>query len=165
MKMKFFDFETYPDWWCVVVSDEEPQYNSSKYNYAFTEEEEHAIKGKMRVYSSDDGEEGIKRYLADTSTGVLTGYYSKHFDLIIQKCISMRFTPRQVYIAAQIITKKLDFPPEMQVTQNEIIRISQYVTGWQARWQEAEATQDLIDDSDKGLKDKEASYGMDIRAP
>jgi len=163
MKMKFFDFETFPTWWCVVVSDEEPFYNSSDYNYAFTLEEELAIKQKMRVYTSDDGEEGIKQYLADTSIGVLTGYYSKRFDMVIQKCISLRFTPRQIFIAAQIITDKLEFPLEMQVTQNEIARISQYVRGWQARWQGAQASQDLADDSDKGLKDKEASYGMDIR--
>ncbi len=163
MKMKFFDFETYPNWWCVVVSDEEPKYNSSKYKYAFTAEEEAAIKAKMRVYTSDDGVEGIKRYLADTSTGVLTGYNSKRFDMVIQKCISMQFTPRQIFIAAQLLIENQQFPEELQVSQHEILRISQYVRGWQAKWQNAEASQDLMDDSDKGLKDKEASYGMDIR--
>lgn len=163
MKMKFFDFETYPDWWCVVVSDEEPSYNSKKYDYKFTLEEERAIKSKMRVYTSDDGPEGIKRYLADTATGVLSGYNSKRFDMIMQKCISMHFTPRQVYIASQIVMKKNEYPPEMQVTGREIAQISQYVTGWSARWKGAQATQDLLDDSSGGLKDKEASYGMDIR--
>lgn len=163
MKMKFFDFETYPDWWCVVVSDEEPEYLSSDYNYAFTPEEEAAIKSRMRVYSSDDGVEGIKRYLEDTSTGVLTGYYSKRFDMVIQKCVSMHFTPRQIYIAAQIITEKFHFPDELEISKAEIARISQYVTGWQAKWSGAEASQDLMDDSSGGLKDKEASYGMDIR--
>jgi len=163
MKMKFFDFETYPDWWCVVVSDEEPKYNSSAYNYAFTLEEELAIKAKMRVYTSDDGVEGIKRYLEDTSTGVLTGYNSKRFDMVIQKCVSMHFTPRQIYIAAQIITEKFHFPDELEISKTEIARISQYVTGWQAKWKGAEASQDLMDDSDGGLKNKEASYGMDIR--
>jgi hypothetical protein len=163
MKMKFFDFETYPTWWCVVVSDEEPNYRSSNYNYQFNRDEELIIKSKMRVYTSDDGEEGIKQYLADTSTGVLSGYNSKRFDMIIQKCVSLRFTPRQIFIAAQIITEKLEFPLEMQVTNQEITKISNYVKGWQAKWQGAEASQDLMDDSDKGLKDKEASYGMDIR--
>lgn len=161
--MKFFDFETYPNWWCVVVSDEAPAYLSGKYNYAFTAEEEATIKSNMRVYTSDDGEEGIQRYLADTSKGVLTGYNSKRFDLVIQKCISLRFTPRQIYIASQILVEKLQFPQEMQVTPTEIARIKTHITGWQAKWRGAEATQDLMDDSDKGLKDKEASYGMDIR--
>ena len=163
MKMKFFDFETFPDWWCVVVSDEEPTYRSKAYNYAFTHDEELAIKNKMRVYTSDEGKDGILRYLEDSSTGVLTGYNSKRFDMIIQKCLSMHFTPRQIFIAAQVIIGNKDFPLEMQVTNSEIARISQYVTGWQAKWQGAEASQDLMDDSDKGLKDKEASYGMDIK--
>lgn len=163
MKLKFFDFETYPDWWCVVVSDEELKYQSKKYDYRFTVDEEAAIKSKMRVYTSDEGEEGIKRYLADTSTGVLTGYNSKRFDMVIQKCVSMHFTPRQIFIAAQLLIGNQDFPIEMQVSQNELTKISHYVTGWQAKWQGAQASQDLMDDSDKGLKDKEASYGMDIR--
>ena len=162
-KLKFFDFETYPEWWCVVVSDEEPTYLSSAYKYKFTREEEISIKSKMRVYTSDEGIEGITRYLADTSRGVLTGYYSKMFDMIIQKCVSMHFTPRQIYIASQIITEKHFYPEEMKVTATEIARISSYVSGWSAKWQGAEAAQDLMDDSDKGLKDKEAAFGMDIR--
>ena len=66
MKHKFFDFETYPNWWAVVVSDEEDYYLSSAYNYQFTKEEEEKIKSKMRVYTSDDGIEGIRAYLKDT---------------------------------------------------------------------------------------------------
>jgi len=162
-KLKFFDFETYPEWWCVVVSDEEDSYLSSTYKYKFTKEEEDNIKSKMRLYTSDDGIDGINRYLEDTSTGVLSGYNSKRFDMIIQKCISLHFTPRQIYIASQIITEKNFYPEEMNVTNSEIVRISGYVSGWSAKWQGAEAHQDLMDDSDKGLKDKEASYGMDIR--
>lgn len=163
MKMKFFDYETYPEWWCVVVSDEQDSYKSKVYDYRFTPEEEAEIKSKMRVYTSDDGIDGIKAMLIDTSKGVLSGYNSKRFDLIIQKCVANHFTPRQIYIASQIITDKHFYPDEMQVSENEIKRISQYVTGWQAKWQGMEATQDLMDDSNGGLKDKEASYGMDIR--
>lgn len=163
MKLKFFDFETYPTWWCVVVSDQEDSYSSSAYNYKFTKDEENAIKDKMRVYTSDEGIDGIKRYIADTSKGVLSGYNSKRFDMIIQKCISMHFTPRQIFIAAQIIMGKHNYPVELQVSQTEVQRISNYVSGWSAKWQGAEAHQDLMDDSDKGLKDKEAAYGMDIR--
>lgn len=163
MKLKFFDIETLPGWWCVVVSDEEDSYASSPYNYQFTKEEELKIKSKMRVYTSDGGVEEMKRYLADTSKGVLSGYNSKRFDMVIQKCISLHFTPRQIYIAAQIIIDKDNYPEELNVTATEIARIGNYVRGWTAKWQGAEATQDLMDDSTKGLKDKEASYGMDIR--
>ena len=162
MKHKFFDFETYPNWWAVVVSDEEDHYLSSAYNYQFTKEEEEKIKSKMRVYTSDDGIEGIRAYLKDTSKGILTGYNSKRFDLIIQKCVSMQFTPRQIFIAAQIVMGKNDFSG-LDTNPTEIARISNYVTGWSARWQGMEAHQDLMDDSAKGLKDKEAAFGMDIQ--
>ena len=162
-KLKFLDFETYPEWWCVVVSDEEDQYLSSAYKYKFIPEEELVIKSKMRVYTSDDGLEGYDRYLADTKIGVLTTYNGKRFDMIIQKCVAMHFTPRQIYIASQTLTEKHYYPPEMNVTQNEIARISQYITGWQAKWQGGEAYQDLMDDSDGGLKNKEAAFGMDVR--
>ncbi len=163
MKMKFFDYEVYPDWWCIVVSDEEESYNSKPYDYKFTAEEEAKIKSKMRTYTSDDGAEGRSKLLADMRTNTVTGYNIKRYDLVIQKCIEMNFTPRQLYIASQIVTEKHDYPEAMHVTQLEINRISQYVKGWRARWAGAEAYQDLMDDSDKGLKDKEASFGMSIQ--
>lgn len=164
MKLKFFDWEVYPDWWCCVVSDEEPTYSSSAYKYKFTLEEETQIKDKMRVYTSDGGTQEIKNLIEDTKVGVLTGYNSKRYDLIMHKCISMHFTPRQMYIASQIVVEKVhEIPKDLNATAIEIARISNYVKSWAAKWQDAEATQDLMDDSDKGLKDKEASYGMDIR--
>lgn len=163
MKLKFFDWEVYPNWWCVVVSDEEPTYLSSTYKYKFTRDEEDKIKSKMRVYTSDGGRDEIINLLNDTRQGVLTGYNSKRYDMVMQKCISMHFTPRQLYIASQILVEKLEFPLEMGVSNSEVARIQHYVTGWSARWQEAQAYQDLMDDSDGGLKNKEAAYGMDIR--
>lgn len=164
MKLKFFDWEVFPDWWCVVVSDEEDHYQSSAYNYKFTKQEENTIKSKMRVYSSDQGKEGILALMRDVSTGVLTGYNSKRYDMVMQRCISMHFTPRQMYIANQVLLEKThEIPADMEVTQTEIMRIANYVKGYNAKWQGAEASQDLMDDSDGGLKNKEAAYGMDIR--
>lgn len=153
-----------PNWWCCVVSDEEDEYNSKPYQFKFTLEEELKIKSKMRVYTSDDGLEAYKALLKDLSTGVNTGYNSKRFDQIISKCISMNFTPRQLYVAAMIISENTsEIPSELQVSTTEIARISSYVSGWTAKWRGAEANQDLMDDSDKGLKDKEAAFGMDIQ--
>ena len=53
MKLKFFDIEVFPDWWCLVVSDEEPSYKSKAYTHLFDKEEETNIKSKMRIYTSD----------------------------------------------------------------------------------------------------------------
>lgn len=164
MKLKFYDYETYPDWWCCVVSDEDDNYPESEYAFNFTAEDEKRIKSNMRVYTSDGGTESYKALLTDLSTGVNTGYNSKRFDQVISKCISMHFTPRQVYIAAMIITESThNIPKELNVTQTEIARIRPHVTGWRGRWQGAQANQDLMDDSNKGLKDKEAAFGMDIQ--
>jgi hypothetical protein len=162
MKMKFFDFEIYPDWWCVAISDEEPEYASSAYKFKFTPEEEKKIKDKMRVYTSDGGVDSYKQVIQDLSTGCLSGYNIKRFDMIIVKCVSMHFTPRQIYIASQILVNNTNFG-DLNITSAEVNRISAYVRGWSAKWQGAQAFQDLMDDSDKGLKDKEASFGMDIR--
>lgn len=162
MKLKFIDFETYPEYWCCVVSDEEDEYESSVYDFKFTPAEEQKIKDKMRVYSSDNKND-YDNLMRDVRVGVVTGYNIKRFDLILFKCIELKFTPRQLYIVSQVLTGKMMFPSELNVTNNEIARISQHVSGWSAKWQGAQAYQDLMDDNSKGLKDKEASFGMDIR--
>ena len=49
--LKFFDFEVFPEWWCVVVSDEEETYPGGVYNNKFDQETEYKIKDKM-IYVS-----------------------------------------------------------------------------------------------------------------
>lgn len=97
MKLKFYDYETFPEWWCCVVSDEEDSYTSSRYTNKFTKEDEMRIKGNSRVYRSDRPGD-YEALIEDLKTGVNTGYNTKRFDQIISKCIALRFTPRQVYI-------------------------------------------------------------------
>ena len=106
-KLKFHDFEVYPEWWCIVVSDEEDSYLSSSYKNKFTEEEEQKIKSKMRVYTSDGGRDDIERLREDTKTGVWAGYNIKRYDLIILNAVLMGFTTEQLYILNEII-----FDPE-----------------------------------------------------
>lgn len=152
--LKFFDFEVFPEWWCCVVSDEELNYPGSIYNNQFDDNTEKQIKSKMRVYSSDllDAKDRLK---ADLSKGVVCGYNIKRYDLIIAKCVFAGFTPRKLFIANQILIGQEDAYQDA-----EHIRIAQFI---KFGWNEAEAWQDLMDDSDKGLKDKECSLGMDIR--
>lgn len=151
--LKFFDFEVFPEWWCCVVSDEEETYPGGLYNNQFDAETEQRIKDKMRIYTSDDNT-SMFELKKDMSKGVLSGYNIKRYDLIIAKCIFAGMTPRKVYIASQILVNAI------VPTTPEEIRIAQYI---KFGWNEAEAWQDLMDDSDKGLKDKECSLGMDIR--
>lgn len=157
MIMKFFDFEVYPEWWCVTISDKEQTYNSSPYNYAFTIEEEENIKSKMRVYTSDMPWEVINTKLReDVSKGVLTGYNIKFYDLVILNAVLMRFTPHQLSVLNDILIH-----PERANIDSEHTRISQFA---KKKYLGCEAFQDLMDDTEqKSLKDKEAAFGMDIR--
>ena len=152
--LKFFDFEVFPEWWCCVVSDEEESYPGKLYKNEFTDETEQQIKSKMRVYTSDDSNAAIN-LKNDLLTKVLCGYNIKRYDLIIAKCIFAGYTPERVYTASQLLVEAES--PEQDA---EHMRISQFI---KFGWNEARAWQDLMDDSDKSLKDKECSLGMDIR--
>lgn len=152
--LKFLDFEVFPNWWCVVASDEENEYPGGMYNNAFDKETEDRIKGKMRVYTSDMPNVHLK-VKADFVKGVLSGYNLKRYDLIIAKCVVYGFSPQKLYKASQILVGAAD-----EYTSPEHARIASFL---KFGWNEAEAWQDLMDDSDKGLKDKECSLGMDIR--
>lgn len=154
MKMKFFDFEVFKNWWCVVISDEEENYLSSPYKYNFTAEEENTIKSKMRIYTSDNY--NLQELKNDITKGVACGYNIKNYDLIILNGIMMGFTPHQVYILSELIINR-------GATANKDIEHMRINTYAKRKYQGCEAIQDLMDDSVKGLKDKEAAFGMDIR--
>lgn len=167
--LKFFDFEVFPEWWCCVVSDEEHDYPGKLYKNEFDDETEQKIKSKMRIYTSDMP--NVREQLvADMKHGVLSGYNIKRYDMIILKCIAFGFTPRKLYIASDLIIH-----PENANIDFEHQRVASFI---KFGWGEAEAYQDLMDDSGKNdknlneggkssggnsLKDKECSLGIDIR--
>lgn len=152
--LKFFDFEVFANWWCCVTSDEEDTYPGGSYDNKFDDNTEAAIKSKMRVYTSDDPDARIK-LKADMMKGILAGYNIKRYDLIIAKCVFAGFSPQKLKLANDILIN-----PELATSSPEAIRVAQFL---KFGWNEAEGWQDLMDDSDKGLKDKECSLGMDIR--
>lgn len=153
--LKFFDLEVFEDWWCCVISDEEPEYKSVPYKFNFTTEEEQNIKSKMRVYTSDNKED-VDKLKADIDKEVACGYNIKNYDLVILNGIFMRFTCHQLHVLSElIITDGATANKDV-----EHMRISQYM---KRRYFGCQAIQDLMDDSVKSLKDKEASFGMDIR--
>ena len=53
MNLKFYDFEVYPGWWCVVVSDELPEndYKSIMYHCRTDKEKKKNSKGN-KVYDA-----------------------------------------------------------------------------------------------------------------
>ena len=152
--LKFFDFEVYPNWWCCAVSDEEEVYPGGIYNNQFTGETEKIIKDKMRVYTSDDPN-AAKNLQNDLLKGILAGYNIKRYDLIIAKCIFSGFTPERLKIANDILMNS-----ELANASADHMRIASFI---RFGWNSGEGWQDLMDDSDKSLKDKECSLGIDIR--
>lgn len=158
--LKFFDFEVFPNWWCCVVSDEEDEYPGGVYRNEFTKEDEARIKGKMRVYHSGQGtlEEVRRALVAEMRKGVLCGYNIKRYDLKILKGVAYGFTPQKLYMASEILVD--DGKTGLDSIDAEHIRVASFM---KFGWQEAEAYQDLMDDVQKTLKDKEGSLGMDIR--
>ena len=156
-RLKFFDFEVFPNWWCCVVSDEEHEYPGGVYNNAFTKDDEIKIKDKMRVYHSGQGsvKEVRDALYAEMKTGILCGYNIKRYDLKILKCVMYGFTPERLYKASELLVDE-----ELAYMSPDNRRIAEFI---RFGWQEAEGYQDLMDDVKKGLKDKEASLSLDIR--
>lgn len=177
---KFFDFEVFPNWWCVVVSDEEDTYPGGMYNNAFTKEDENRIKDKMRIYTSDDikTREDVEMLKREFKEGVLCGYNIKGYDLNILKAVLNGATPQTVYKVNELLLSKFD--PEILLKKygKDFYKdgYSRIASAYRYGWRETEyGWQDLMDDTNEkkgitgggskvgGLKDKEASLGMDIR--
>ena len=157
--LRFFDFEVYPEWWCLVVSDEEDQYPGGLFDNKFDAEIEKRIKDKMRVYTSDMPAEVLRAKIREEFMHAIScGYNIKRFDMIMVKCVLAGFTPRKLYIASQILID--DGKTDLANKDAEHQRIASFI---KFGFSEGEGYQDLMDDSDKSLKDKECSLGMDIR--
>lgn len=159
--LRFLDFEVYPKWWCLVVSDEEDDYPGSLYDNQFREEHETKIKSKMRIYRSDmsnSPSEIVRMIRKEFDNAIVAGYNIRRYDLIIAKCIITGMSPEHVYMASEIViddgkTGLADSTPEYQ-------RIAQFCKFGYAG---VRSYQDMLDDTVKTLKDKECSLGIDIR--
>ena len=157
MKLKFFDLEIYNDYWCCAVSDEEDSYVSKDFEINYDAEEERRIKDNMRIYDSDMPD-GREKLIKDLSTGVMCAYNLKRYDIILINAISLNFTCSQLKILNDIIIH----PDEESKFAYGVMRskIAPYAN---RKWKGNPYYQDLMDDVKKGLKDKEASLGLDIR--
>ena len=157
--LRFFDFEVYPEWWCCVISDEEDEYPGGLFDNKFDSQIEKRIKDKMRVYTSDMDPEFIRTEMRkEFLHGISCGYNIKRFDMKIAKCVLAGFTPRKLYIASEILID--DNKTGVANKNAEYQRVASFIN---FGFNEGEGYQDLLDDSDKSLKDKECSLGMDIR--
>lgn len=141
MKMRFFDFEVFPHWWCCTFGDlPDGAINENiKDNFVVVRSDELNARDKLISLMKEDDV-------------CVAGYNIKHYDLSIANAIYQGFTPEQVKIVNDIIIR-----PDTAWSTKEHIRLQPF-----AKRKLSCVYQDLMDDSNGSLKEKEAILGMDI---
>ena len=146
LKEQFFDFEVYPNWWCCVVG-----------KYPDDENLDESIKDDFLVFRSDVGD--ARKELLECVCNrewVNFGYNNKKYDNVILNGVANGFSPRQLKILSDIA---LDQTGEVQYQSQEHMRIAPFA---KRRYQKF-VYQDMLDDNDGSLKEKEACMQLDIR--
>lgn len=115
MKLRFFDFETFPNWWCVTFGDFEAHGIDKPYDVDIPR----SIKDDFVVITSDmsNAREQMLAQLRDPNV-ILSGYNIKHFDLIVAQAIYQGCTPEEVCIVANMIIE-----PELKYTSDRHQRL------------------------------------------
>jgi hypothetical protein len=141
MKQRFFDFEVFPNWWCCVFGDKPD-----------TKIDEN-IKDTFVIVSSDDtnARDKLMSMIKEDDVCVI-GYNIKHYDLIIVNAIYQGLRPQEVKIVNDLIIN-----PESCWLSKDHMRLRAFVKPYKAC-----VYQDLMDDSDGSLKEKEAILGLNV---
>lgn len=149
MKLRFFDFEVFPNWWCCVFGDfPEGELHDANRKDFINED----IKSNYFVVTSDDPC-CRDRLIAAMQEVVNVGYNIKKYDLMIANAIYQGFTPQQVKIVNDIIIN-----PGCAYSTKEHIRLSPFAK----KRMRGITYLDLFDSSTGSLKDKEAILGLSV---
>ena len=143
MKLRFFDFEVFPNWWCCTFGDLPD-------DRKITED----LKNNFRVVTSDDynARDSLLREMKESGI-VVVGYNIKSYDLVIANAIYQGFTPEQVKIVNDLIIN-----PGCAWDTKEHIRLQSFAK----KKLYGVVYQDLFDDNNGSLKEKEAILGLNI---
>lgn len=145
MILRFFDFEVFPHWWLMCYGD---------IDETATEVNEEETKRNIRYITSDDFDARGDMIKALTEPDrCITGYNIKGYDLVIANAIKQGFSPEQVAIVSELIIN-----PKAMFNSKEHLRLKPFAT---KRLQNV-FYQDLMDDCDGSLKDKENALGLSI---
>lgn len=147
MKLKFFDFEVFPEWWCCTFGD----LPDGMEDVNLLQDD---LKDTFRVVSSDDPNARDKLMAEFKDGKVMTGYNIKGYDLEITNGIYQSFSPAELYMLSQLIVGKERIQDEKTARM-----IQPFVT---KRYNGA-VYLDLMDSSVGSLKGKEAILGLSIR--
>lgn len=147
MKLRFFDFEVFPEWWCCTFGDLPDDVTDLQHL-------QEDLKESFRVVSSDDVNARDALMKEFREGRVMTGYNIKGYDLEITNGIYQSFDPETLYCLSQLIINK-ETPKDQKLAQMLIPFVTKRYNG---------ATYlDLFDSSTGSLKNKEAILGLDIR--
>lgn len=147
MKLRFFDFEVFPEWWCCTFGDLPDDVTDLQHL-------QENLKDSFRVVTSDDiaSRDALMKEFREGY--VMTGYNIKGYDLEITNGIYQSFDPETLYCLSQLIVNK-EKPKDQKLAQMLIPLVTKRYNG---------ATYlDLFDSSTGSLKNKEAILGLDIR--
>lgn len=151
MKMRFFDFEVTPNWWMCVFGD-----MPEDENYAMDRANEADIKATFIEINSDmpNCRDLLIQQMKDNDDEfVKAGYNIKGYDLIIANGIYQGFSPQQIKMINDLIIN-----PGCAYDTKEHIRMQPFAK----KRLRGICYQDLLDDNDGSLKEKEAILGLDI---
>lgn len=144
MKLRCFDFEVFPHWWCCIFGDIPDDLVFDR-----------NIKDDYIVVTSDDvnARDHLIQLMMEDDVCV-TGYNIKNYDLEIANAIYQGFSPEQVKIVNDLIIH----PYDCQWSTKEHIRLQSFAK----RKIQNVVYQDLMDDSSGSLKEKETVLGLNI---
>lgn len=145
MTLRFFDFEVFPKWWCVVIGD---------YPEIINDTIPESRKESFWQISSDDANarETLLAYLMEKDVCVV-GYNIKGYDLVIANAIYQGFGPEQIYALNECIIN-----PSLQYSDSNHMRMGPFAK----KKLRKVIYQDLLDDGTGSLKQKECSLGLSI---
>lgn len=149
MILRFFDFEVYPNWWCVSFGDFPEGKLSQDNRWDFVKED---IKKNFFTITSDDpkARDEVLEAIKDVCC---PGYNIKKYDLTIMNAVYQGFSPQEIKIISDITINKA-----LPNATKEHIRLAPF-----ARKRMRNMTYlDLFDSSTGSLKDKEAILGLNV---
>lgn len=150
MKLRFFDFEVYPNWWCVSFGDFPEGELTAENRWSFIKE---SVKDTFFCIDSDDPKAREKVVEAMREI-VNVGYNIKNYDLMIANAVYQGFTPQQIKIISDIIVNK-----SLMYASKEHMRLAPFAS----KRMRGITYLDLFDSSTGSLKDKEAIQGLSVR--
>lgn len=149
MKLRFFDFEVYPHWWCVTFGDFPEGELSQDNRWTFVKKE---IKKDFITVTSDDPKARDK-VLGLIKDVCCPGYNIKKYDLTILNAVYQGFSPEQIKIISDL-TIKAASPNDSK----EHARLASFANKRMRNM----VYLDLFDSSTGSLKDKEAILGLSV---